>query len=107
MSRPRSTIAAILEPGGMSPGGGTGPGYRLASASQSALGAGGTAVATSAPDGRTSTGATVTSESGVGVEPHAATTATTTSTDAARGLTETPGVAAIIRRPRPPPLTPS
>ena len=45
MSRPRSAIAAIVEPGGMAPGGGSGPGRRLASRSQSAFPAAGAVAA--------------------------------------------------------------
>ena len=51
MSRPRSAIAAIVEPGGMAPGAGSGPGRRLASRSQSAFPATG-AVVTSLRTGR-------------------------------------------------------
>src|SRR4051812_15786058 len=94
MSRPRSAIAAIVEPGGMAPGLGCGPGRRLASRSpQSALAATGAAVASLAPEGMASIGATVTGAGGAGAEPHPeALTASAKSATITRALEETPRV---------------
>src|SRR3954463_4715472 len=74
MSRPRSWIAAIVEPAGMAPGAGCGPGRRLASASaHSAFAASGAVVISCAPAGLTVAGAIDTDGGGVGDALHPAT----------------------------------
>jgi hypothetical protein len=90
MSWPRSAILAIVEPTGMAPGDGSGPGRRLASLSQSAFGAAGAAVTFVAPAGSGSTGATDT-DAGAAEDPQPATpNAMANSANTIRVLTGTP-----------------
>src|SRR5262245_40333495 len=99
MSRPRSAIFAIVDSGGMAPGGGSGPGRRLASLSpQSALpvvgavvtSVAGAVVTSVAPAGHGSTGETDT-DTGAAEDPHPATvSATASSAIAIRVVTGTP-----------------
>src|SRR6478735_4796652 len=99
MRRPRSWMAAIVEPGGMAPGGGCGPGRRLTSGSpQYAVAASGAVVISCAPAGLTGVGAIDTDGGGVGDTPHPArTTASPVNIVTMRALTGTPAVVARVR----------
>src|SRR3954453_7113099 len=71
ISRPRSWIAAIVEPVGMAPDDGCGPGRRLASASvHCAVATSGAVVISCAPAGLTGCGAIDTDAGGVDDAPH-------------------------------------
>ncbi|MBB5167249.1 hypothetical protein [Mycobacterium sp. AZCC_0083] len=84
-------ISAIVEPGGMAPGAGNGPGRRLASGSpQSVFTASGAVVTYCVPDGNTATGETVTGAGDAEDSHPAAASASANSVVAIRTLTGTP-----------------
>src|SRR3954470_12975937 len=92
MSRPRCWMAAIVEPAGMAPGDGRGPGRRLASASvHCAVATSGAVVISCAPAGLTGCGAIDTDGGGVDDALHPViSTASPTNTTATRVLIGTP-----------------
>jgi len=83
-------MAAMVDPRGMAPGEGIGPGRKLASRSQFAFPCAGTAVTSCAPDGIASTGETVTAGAGVDDDPHPVTTAIASIATVIRVFTGTP-----------------
>src|SRR6476469_6605954 len=91
MSRPRASMAAIVEPGGIAPGDGCVPGRRLASALQSAWAACGVVVISCAPAGLTGAGASDTDGGGGDDAPQPATaSAAASNTVTTCALTGTP-----------------